>query len=74
MSEILKRHIELVEMVNSADSEYQHQRQETYLHGFREALRLMNVNQIMDCDYHYMDKGIDRPMCGGVFLDWKPAV
>jgi len=31
----------------------------------------MKINQLMDCDWHYINQGIDRPMCCGVFLDWE---
>lgn len=27
---------------------------------------------LMDCDNFYLERGVDRPMCGGRFLEWKP--
>lgn len=74
MHKLLEKHIEFVDAVNSADSEIQHTLAERELYGFRRALEALNINQLMECDWHYLNKGIDRPMCCGVFLDWQPAV
>ena len=71
MGRILDRHIEIVEQVNNSKDQREHNYNETYLHGFREALILMDIHQIIECDWHYLEQGIDRPMCGGVFLDWQ---
>jgi hypothetical protein len=43
------------------------------LRGFDEAVRAMCGDAIMEgllveCDAHYLNQGIDRPMVGGVFL------
>ena len=27
---------------------------------------------LMACDWYYMERGIDRDMCCGVWLDWNP--
>lgn len=67
---LLKRHIELVERVNKTNQNTK----ENYdasnvLYGFREALEVMGINQLIECDLHYLNQGIDRPMCAGVFLD-----
>jgi hypothetical protein len=74
MSKLFDKHIELVKLVNSADSERQHQLAEERLRGFRDCMDVKGYQQLMDCDMYYIEKGIDRPMCCGVFLDWKPAV
>ncbi len=71
---LLEKHIELVKMVNSADSENQHLLAEERLRGFRDCLEVQDINQLMDCDWYYIEKDIDRPMCCGVFLDWQPSV
>ena len=68
------KHIELVEAVNNAKTELEHALAEHHLNGWRDGVndcgRRVNL---MDADLHYMDKGVDRPMCCGVFLDWKPT-
>ena len=71
---LFEKHIELVKMVNSADSERQHQIAEERLRGFRDALEIQGINQLNECDLYYIEKDIDRPMCCGVFLDWQPAI
>ena len=70
--DIFEKHIDLVKMVNCADSEDQHDRAEARLRGFRDALEVQGINQLSECDMHYISQGIDRPMCCGVFLDWVP--
>lgn len=71
-------HIELVKAVNDAKTEHEHQLAEAKLEGFRAACecyvgeRIGNL--LMDCDRYYIDLGVDRPMCCGVFLDWRPSV
>jgi len=67
MDKLLSAHIELVEKVNTLKGKDRtaavHE-----LHGFREALNIMGINQLIDCDMHYIDQGINVDMCGGVFL------
>lgn len=74
MKSYLERHIELVELVNNAKTVKQHEEARTYLNGFREAGKLL-IDDIglMACDMHYINQGIDRPMCAGVFIDWETA-
>lgn len=67
--EIFEKHISLVEKVNNAPNNQLHHVYCMELYGFRAALRLVGINQLMECDLYYLDQGIDRPMCGGVFLD-----
>ena len=74
MKNLFDKHIELVELVNNAYSEREHQIASDVLHGFRLALGLQGINQLIECDMYYIDKGIDRPMCCGIFLDWEPGI
>jgi hypothetical protein len=71
------KHIQLLEAVNNAKTQAEHDRAEAVLEGFRIALAEAYEHRLgidlMDCDRYYLDQGIDRPMCCGVFLDWKPA-
>jgi hypothetical protein len=69
---LLDKHIELLEAVNNAKTNKQYDLAYHKLIGFRDALTAMNINQLIACDLHYLDQGIDRPMCCGVFLDWEP--
>lgn len=66
---VLARHIELVERVNNAKTKKERNDACNVLYGFREALEVIGINQLIACDLHYLKQGIDRPMCAGVFLD-----
>jgi hypothetical protein len=72
-----ERHIELVEASNAARTEDERRIAEARLAGFREAMSMLTGvhpgNLLMLADMHYIDKGVDRPMCGGSFLDWQPT-
>lgn len=69
-----EKHIELVEAVNNATTEIEHSIADAKLHGFRLGLRHAGAKlNLADCDMFYIDQGIDRPMCCGVFLDWEPS-
>jgi hypothetical protein len=74
-----ERHIQLVEAVNAAKTAEEHRLVDARREGFLEAIRAVfgevaSGEALMDADWHYMGLGIDRPMCGGVFLDWSPEV
>ena len=68
-------HLALVEAVNAATTESEHWAAEQKLRGFRECADLLRPHNRLrtEADMHYIDQDIDRPMCCGVFLDWKPA-
>lgn len=71
-----EKHIELVEAVNNALTYTAHHEARITLDGFRLAIETVHSNPghlYMECDRHYINQGIDRPMCCGVFLDWSPA-
>lgn len=69
-----RKHIELVEAVNNAKTQQEHDRAEAVLQGYRLAFdETYDGYNPMDADLHYMDQGVRRPMCCGVFLDWKPS-
>jgi len=76
MGPIGARHLELVKAVNEATTEWEHARSQVFLDGFLDCadlLGMMTGIMMIEVDLHYIDQGIDRPMCGGVFLDWSPA-
>lgn len=70
------RHIELVEAVNAAVNAREHELAEARLHGFRIACDLLRPGHRLrlGADQFYIDEGIDRPMCCGVWLDWEPTL
>lgn len=70
---MMNAHIQMVEAVNDATTEREHERAEARLEGFRLGLEAAGVKpNLLGCDMHYLNQGIDRLMCCGVFLDWKP--
>lgn len=70
MSPLFNRHIELIELVNESKTQRSHEENSLVLRGFREALDLLKISHCTLCDMHYIEQGINRPMCCGVFLDW----
>lgn len=76
---IKARHIELVEAVNTSATNAEHFRRDACLRAWRDGLGLglgwsdyERGLLVMEADNHYLSQGIDRPMCGGVWLDWTP--
>jgi hypothetical protein len=67
-------HLEMIDAVNDARTEEDHQRALARLSGWREAARHFGqgLNSCL-ADIHSMERfGEDRPMCCGVLLDWTP--
>lgn len=75
MSDLFDKHISLVEAVNNARTHAEHRDAEQRLSGFRDAIDCMKPppEHLIKCDLHYLARGIDRPMCCGVWLDWEPS-
>jgi predicted ATP-dependent serine protease len=72
----LDKMIELTEAVNNSKNEVEHNWNMAVRHGFLKGVEASGGNSgrlIIECDLHYINQGIDRPMCGGEFLDWEPA-
>ena len=75
---LLAGRIKILEGLNAATDEGREDDRVSWrdhLRGYDEAFRiacdLAGVNfgrAIIDCDLHYIDQGVDRPMCGGEFL------
>ena len=68
-----EKHIVLLEAVNNAKNQHEYDMAYQRLRGFRDALECLAINHLVECDWHYIDQGIDRPMCCGVWLDWQPS-
>lgn len=76
MASIQEKHLELVKAVNESTTIAEHRNADCRLRGFREAMQITDSHygmSLMECDLHYIEMGIDRPMCCGVFLDWEPT-
>ena len=67
-----EQHMKLIDGVNNAENEVQRTFRSQHLHGWLEGVGACgrNVGQmIMEADMEQFERGNDRPMCGGVFLD-----
>jgi hypothetical protein len=73
MKILFDKHIELIEAVNNSKTEEQHYINMARLDGYRTALEIMQEEYYIECDRYYIDKGVNRIMCCGVFLDWIPT-
>lgn len=72
--DLYEKHIELVEAVNNAKTELEHILAVSLLAGWREGCSDAGKPvSLIDADLYYIDQGIERPICCGEFLDWKPA-
>lgn len=73
---LIEKMIELTEATNNAKTELLHNYNMAVRHGFLKGVEAMGGNSgrlLIECDLHYINQGIDRPMCGGEFLDWQPS-
>ena len=82
MATLHEAHMACVRAVNTAPNEAIHRSAEDYLIAWRdgvaEALAWDDADRgafLMAADNHYLDQPehAERPMCGGVWLDWTPT-
>lgn len=77
MTDLYEKYIKRVEAINSAKTQHEHDYLSARLGGWLDGVddagsHVRTGSLCMAADNFYMDQGIDRPMCGGIFLDWKP--
>jgi len=76
--QVYAKYIELVRAVNESKTSLDHVAAWNRHRGFIVCLEAIGWSDasigrlIMHGDQHYIDQGIDRSMCGGVWADWKP--
>lgn len=81
---ISEAHKKRLDAVNLAATEEAHTRAERELRAWRDGVAVAlgwdaagGGMLLMDGDLHYLDmdnpESQDRPMCGGVWLDWTPT-
>lgn len=67
-------HIRIVEAVNKSKTTEEHHSAYKFLMGYRQAIEDLGYKiPLIEADMHYINQGIDRPMCCGVWLDWTPT-
>lgn len=68
-------YIELLEKANNAETYDEHREYENKITGFLDCSRAVGFTGLLSIgDMHYINQGIDRPMCGGLWLDWEPKI
>jgi len=73
---IHEKHMQLVDAVNGAKTQLDHDIAERVLRGWREGVKDAGFAlDLIRADWEQFDRGhANRPMCCGVFNDWKPCV
>lgn len=78
MSEAVRHYIVLVEAVNRAATNEQWREADARRRGWVDGWAFGTGADmaargclLSEGDLHYLDQGMDRPMCGGVWLDWE---
>lgn len=75
MTELEARHMQLVDRVNNSKTRQEYWEWRERLSGFHEGVRACggNLGQLLiHADLVQDSRGVDRDMCGGVWLDWEP--
>jgi len=69
-----EKHILRIELVNRSTTEAEHSTRERDLRNWRAGVEDAGSKlDLCAADWYYLDQGIDRPMCYGVWLDWSEA-
>lgn len=70
----MSNHTDLIDAVNDAKTEYEHNHAKGVLDGWRLCMEQMGRRwDFIEADEHSMERFGDRPICCGVLLDWEPA-
>lgn len=72
---IHEKHMQLIDAVNNATTDDEHWSATRYLDGWRDGIQDTGHRlSLIDADLTQFRRGFEhRPMCAGVFLDWKEA-
>lgn len=71
---IQTKHRELLDKVNYSKTKQEHRTNELYLRAWRDGVKDAGGKvDLMDGDWYYMEQGIERDMCCGVWLDWEES-
>ena len=69
-----EKHILRIELVNESKTQDEHDHALTSLRHWRQGVEDAGLRiDLCAADFHYLNQGIDRPMCCGVWLDWEPT-
>ena len=71
---IQEKHIHLIELVNKSTTREEHSLRDRDLRYWRIGVEDAGLKlDLIGADMYYINQGIDRPMCCGVWLDWEPS-
>ena len=71
---IHEEHMRRIDLVNAAESEWRYKMYNDELNGWRDGVVFCGFHvDLIAADLAQIERGHVRPMCAGVFLDWKPA-
>lgn len=69
-----EKHMKLLDQANYAETEMERRDGVQFLHGWRQGIEDAGIKlDLCAADLEYDSRGVDRPMCAGLFLDWEPA-
>lgn len=72
--ELWRKYLELLIAANDeTKTEVDHDRAVRHLKGWLAGV-FDATGKRFNGDYYYLEQGIDRPMCVGLFLDWESKV
>ncbi len=70
---LTEEYIKKVKEINSAETDLEHNlliiKANAWVDGARDAGGHVSL---IDADLHHEGKAAERPMCAGIFQDWKP--
>lgn len=70
----MSRHTDLIDAVNDARTEYEHNYARAFLAGWRAGQAECGRRwSLIEADEHSTARFGDRPMCCGELLDWEPG-
>ena len=71
-----QRYCDLVDKCNNSKTRLEHDEWNVLLNGFLDGVTAFSAVAVgyllMHGDEVQMGRGVDRPMCGGLWLDWEP--
>lgn len=68
------KHMHRIELVNRSTTKEEHDIRERELNAWRCGIEDAGIRlDYMAGDRYYLEQGIDRPICCGVWIDWHEA-
>jgi hypothetical protein len=66
--------MELLDSMNYAKTRTEHERARAMLKGWCQGIKDAGAElSLCNADFEYESRGLTRPICAGIFLDWEPT-